>query len=121
MRVLIFSIAFIITMTKVSCGQVSESVSDEVETTTKESKKIIIYGSSNCHYCVNTKIYLTKKNIPFVFYDLDLDPQKIEEMYVKLRKANISTSNFQIPVVDKGGKIITNDYFTFDVFLSKLN
>ena len=42
-------------------------------------------------------------------------------MYVKLRKANISTSNFQIPVIDKYGEIITNDYSTFEMFLSKID
>lgn len=42
-------------------------------------------------------------------------------MHAKLRQANISTANFQIPVVDKGGEIITNDYSSFEVFLSKLN
>lgn len=116
MRIFIFLIIFIITLTIVSCGQVSDNLATKIE-----SKEIIIYGSGTCHYCIDTKTYLTKKNIPFIFYDLDVDPQKIEEMYVKLRKANISTSNFQIPVADKYGKIITNDYSTFDVFLSKLD
>jgi len=116
MKIFIFSIVFIISLTTVNCGKVSDNVAIK-----KELKEIIIYGSGTCHYCIDTKTYLTKKNIPFIFYDLDIDSQKIEEMYVKLRKANISTSNFQIPVVDKGGKIITNDYSTFDVFLSKLD
>lgn len=120
MRIFIFSIVFSMAFNTVSYGQVSESVSDTVAAQ-KEVKEMIIYGSGTCHFCIDTKTYLTKNNIPFVFHDLDVDPQKIEEMYVKLRKANISTSNFQIPVVDKGGKIITNDYSTFDVFLSKLN
>ena len=108
MRIFILSIAFIITLTKVSFGNVSETAS-QTSATQQELKEIIIYGSGTCHYCVDAKIYLTQKNIPFVFHDLDLDSKKIEEMYVKLRKANISTSNFQIPVVDKDGEIITND------------
>ncbi|WP_298237585.1 glutaredoxin family protein [uncultured Algibacter sp.] len=119
MKALIFSIVFILTLPTVSFGQTSASVTDDVYTK-KELKKIIIYGNRTCHYCVDTKTYLTKKRISFVFYDLDIHSEKIEEMYVKLRKSGISTSNFQIPVVDKGGKIITNNYKTFDEFLSKL-
>ena len=120
MRIFIFSVAFIFALTKVSFGNVSESTSHALDTT-QEAKEIIIYGSGTCHYCIDTKTYLTKKNIPFVFHDLDLNSKKVEEMYVKLRKAKISTSNFQIPVVDKDGEIITNDYSTFDIFLSKIS
>lgn len=120
MRIFIFSVAFIFALAKASFGNVSESTSHALNTT-QEVKEIIIYGSGTCHYCIDTKTYLTKKNISFVFHDLDLDSKKIEEMYVKLRKANISTSNFQIPVVDKDGEIITNDYSTFDMFLSKIS
>ncbi|WP_299431568.1 glutaredoxin domain-containing protein [uncultured Maribacter sp.] len=87
----------------------------------QEKKTLIVYGSASCHYCIDTKEYLTKKNISFIFYDLDIESDKILEMYDKLRKANISTANFQIPVVDKKGHIITNDYDTFEVFLSKLD
>ena len=58
--------------------------------------------------------------MPFVFYDLDKNPSKIQEMYTKLRNANISTSDFQIPVVDKGGQIFTNNYDSFEMFLNKL-
>lgn len=117
MKIFIFSIAFIFALAKVSFDNVSESASN----TADKVQEIIIYGSGACHYCVDTKTFLTKKNIPFVFHDLDLDALKIEEMYVKLRKANISTANFQIPVVDKDGEIITNDYSTFDIFLSKIS
>ena len=87
----------------------------------QKNEIMIVYGSATCHYCLDTKEYLTKKNVPFVFYDMDTNPSKITEMHAKLRKVNISTADFQIPVVDKGGKIITNDYSSFEVFLSKLN
>ena len=82
--------------------------------------KTIIYGSGTCHYCIDTKAFFVKNEMPFVFYDLDKNPSKIQEMYTKLRNANISTSDFQIPVVDKGGQIFTNDYDSFEMFLNKL-
>ena len=94
----------------------SKIVLNEVQ----KNEIMIVYGSATCHYCVDTKVYLIKKNIPFVFYDLDTNPLKIKEMHTKLREANISTASFQIPVVDKGGKIITNNYGSFEMFLSKL-
>ena len=121
MRVFIFSVLCFISLTIFNCSQSSTPNAGNKVTANQELKELIIYGSGTCHYCVDTKTYLTKQNIPFVFYDLDLQPKKIEEMYSKLRKANISTANFQIPVVDKSGTIITNDYLTFDTFLSKLH
>ncbi len=117
MKNVILYIFFLLTL---SCNHKVSNINDTI-IKDKIEQKIIIYGSATCHYCTDTKAYLIKKNTPFIFYDLDTNPSKITEMHTKLRKANISTANFQIPVVDKGGKIITNDYESFEVFLSKLN
>lgn len=81
---------------------------------------IIVYGSNDCHHCTDTKKYLTEHNIAFVFYDIDRNPEALQEMLSKLRKANISASNLQIPVIDKQGVIFTND-IPFEAFLKKLD
>ena len=82
-------------------------------------KTIIIYGSDECHHCIETKAFLKEKKIDFVFYDIDKNPVALQEMLLKLRQANISTSNLGIPVVDKNGKLFSN-VGDFQEFLKKL-
>ncbi len=81
--------------------------------------KLIIYGSEDCHYCQDTRNFLTEHHIAFEFYDIDKDPKALQEMLGKLRKAGISTSNLGIPVIDKQGLIFTNSG-GFEAFLQQL-
>lgn len=83
-------------------------------------KAIIVYGSDDCHHCIDTKAYLKKNNIEFVFFDIDKNATALKEMLAKLRNAGISTSNLGIPVIDKQGVIFTNNG-VFEEFLKKLN
>lgn len=87
--------------------------------TNSEKKALIIYGSDDCHHCIDTKAFLKKNNIEFVFYDIDKNPEALQEMLVKVRSKNISTSNLGIPVVDKDGELFSNNG-NFDEFLLKL-
>ncbi len=82
--------------------------------------KIIVYGSEECHHCIDTKAYLKNNNIDFIFFDIDKDPNALKEMLSKLRNAGISTSNLGIPVIDKQGVLFTNNGI-FEEFLKKLN
>lgn len=88
----------------------------KVETT---KKVIFVYGSSNCHYCTDAKNILIENKIDFIFYDIDTDKVALNEMLTKLRKANISTNNLGIPVIDKYGELFSNNT-TFDDFIKKL-
>lgn len=85
----------------------------------KAKKVILIYGSPDCHYCIETKNILIENKIDFIFYDIDTDKAALNEMLVKLRKANINTTNLGIPVVDKYGELFSNNA-SFDDFLKKL-
>ena len=85
----------------------------------KTKKTIFIYGSPDCHYCIDAKNILIKNKIDFIFYDIDTDKVALNEMLTKLRKANISTNNLGIPVVDKYGELFSNNT-TFDDFIKKL-
>lgn len=86
----------------------------------EENKKaIIIYGSPDCHYCIAAKNALIEHNIDFVFFDIDTNKEALNEMLTKLRKANISTSNLGIPVIDKYGELFSNNT-NFDDFLKRL-
>ncbi|MFM6948502.1 MAG: glutaredoxin family protein [Aquirufa sp.] len=85
-----------------------------------EKKIMIVYGSDECHHCTDTKKYLKENNIEFVFYDIDKNQEALKEMLFKLKKANISTNNLSIPVIDKQGVVFTNSD-PFEEFLKKLN
>lgn len=84
-----------------------------------EKKLIVIYGSDECHHCIETKAFLKNNNIDFVFFDLDKNPEALQEMLLKLRSKKISTSNLGIPVIDKNGELFSNNG-DFEEFLQKL-
>jgi len=85
----------------------------------KNSKVIVIYGSPDCHYCIDLKKTLVDKNKDFVFYDIDTNKVALNEMLTKLSRAKISTTNLQIPVVDKYGVIYVNSA-NFKDFVEKI-
>lgn len=118
MKSFIFSIVFIITLTHVSFGQISDSVS-KIAIEQKQSKKIIVYGSDTCHYCIDTKAYLKEKKIDFTYYDVDVNLLKQREMLIKLQKAGVPVDNLSLPVVDLNGKLVMNGS-NFEDFLKKL-
>lgn len=82
-------------------------------------KVILIYGSSGCHYCTDLKESLSKKQIAFIFYDIDNDKLALNQMLTKLISAKISTNNLQIPVVDKYGVMYVNNE-NFKDFITKI-
>jgi glutaredoxin 3 len=97
----------------------AQAITKPEELVEKTKKVIIIYGSPDCHYCTDAKNILFENKIDFIFYDIDTDKIALNEMLAKLRKANISTNNLGIPVIDKSGEIFSNNT-TFDDFLKKL-
>ena len=58
----------------------------------KEKKVIMVYGSPDCHHCIDTKKFLTENKIEFVFYDIDSDRNALNEMLAKLKAAKISAN-----------------------------
>lgn len=85
----------------------------------QKPQKIIVYGSDSCHYCLDTKDYLKKNNVPFVYYDVDQNTPKLNEMITKLLKNQIALDNVSLPVIDSNGKITMNNG-DFDTFLKTL-
>ena len=97
----------------------NELIAQETQQKSTDQKTIIIYGSDECHHCIETKAFLKEKKMDFVFYDIDKNPEALKEVLIKLKNANISTSNLGIPVVDKYGVLYTNNG-DFQEFLKKL-
>lgn len=102
-----------------SYGQITASGLNDNMISQKDLKKIIVYGSDTCHYCIDTKAYLKEKNIDFIYYDVDVNLLRQKEMLIKLQKAGISVDNLTLPVVDLKGKLIMNSS-NFEEFLKKL-
>lgn len=118
MRVFIFSFVCIIALTKLSFGQVTDLVLN-TETSQKELKKMIVYGSDTCHYCIDTKAYLKERKIDFIYYDVDVNLLKQREMLIKIQNAGLSLDNLSLPVIDLSGKLLMNSN-DFEGFLKKL-
>lgn len=85
----------------------------------KKIEKIIVYGSDSCHYCTDTKKFLKKNGVSFIYYDVDQNQPKLNEMITKLLKNQISLDNVSLPVIDRDGKITMNSG-DFDTFLKTL-
>lgn len=62
-------------------------------------KKIIIYSTPSCPFCVALKEFLKEKNIPFQDFDVSQDEEKLKEMVEK-------SGQFGVPVVDIEGEIV---------------
>ena len=106
------------------CCLITVTISSNVLAQSQPEQKsnvegLVIYGSNDCHHCIDTKKYLDDHNVAFIFYDIDKNPDALKEMLTKLRAAGISTSNLGIPVVDKKGTLYTNNG-VFEEFLKKL-
>ena len=73
-----------------------------------KKEKMIVYGSDSCHSCLDTKAFLKEKNVNFIYYDIDVNKDKEQEMLVKLQKANISIYTLSLPVIDNKGDVFLN-------------
>ncbi len=63
------------------------------------AKRVIVYSTPTCPYCIRAKQFLTENNIPFENYDVSSDQQKAEEMIQK-------SGQMGVPVLDIDGQII---------------
>lgn len=119
MKAFIFSLILIITLGEVSFGQAIKSDSRDEVASQKKSKKMIIYGSDTCHYCIDTKSFLKEKKIDFIYYDVDVNLLKQREMLIKVQKSGMSVDNLSLPVIHKNDTLFMNSG-DFDAFLKRL-
>lgn len=117
MKTLISILAIIITAGYLMYSQTIAPNSSGVNQ--KKTEQIIVYGSDSCHYCTDTKKFLKKNGVSFIYYDVDQNQPKLNEMITKLLKNQISLDNVSLPVIDRNGKITMNSG-DFDTFLKTL-
>ncbi|MDP2750762.1 MAG: glutaredoxin domain-containing protein [Nanoarchaeota archaeon] len=62
-------------------------------------KKVIVYSTPGCPYCVMEKTFLKQNNIQFEYIDVAADQKKAQEMIDK-------SGQMGVPVTDIDGEII---------------
>ena len=62
-------------------------------------KKVTVYSTSTCPYCIRAKQFLKDNNITFQDYDVAVDQEKADEMIKK-------SGQMGVPVLDIDGEII---------------
>ena len=62
-------------------------------------KKVKVYSTSTCPYCVQAKQFLKENNVQFEEVDVSTDQQAAQEMINK-------SGQMGVPVLDIGGEII---------------
>lgn len=62
-------------------------------------KKVVVYSTPTCPYCIRLKQFLNENNIPFEDFDVSADQAKAEEMIQK-------SGQMGVPVLDIEGEII---------------
>ena len=65
----------------------------------KMAKKVLVYSTATCPYCVRAKQFLNENKIPYESYDVGADEQRADEMVSK-------SGQMGVPVIDIDGKII---------------
>ncbi len=64
------------------------------------NKKVAVYSTPECPYCIRAKQFLKDNNIEFENIDVSTDQEKAEEM-IK------ASGQMGVPVLDIDGEIIT--------------
>ena len=62
-------------------------------------KKVLVYSTQSCSYCVRLKDFLKEKSVEFESYDVGADQEKAKEMVEKSKQMGV-------PVLDIEGEII---------------
>jgi len=62
-------------------------------------KRIVVYGTQTCPYCVQLKEFLKNNGVDFEDIDISVDPEKGQEVAEK-------TGQIGIPVIDIDGRFI---------------
>ena len=67
-------------------------------------KKVTVYSTQTCHYCILVKDYFTDNNIEFEDFDVSVDAAKREEML------GLTGGQMGVPVIVIDGEVV----FGFD-------
>jgi glutaredoxin len=71
----------------------------------RQTKEIIVYGSDNCHHCVEFKAQLDSVGFTYNFRDVEFNPMMNNEMVSKVRASGVQ-GGIKYPVIDIEGNIL---------------
>lgn len=77
------------------------------------TKKVIIYSTSTCHYCVLAKRFFEEMGVAYTDKNVGIDRAAAQEMFMK------TGGQMGVPVVDIGGQVIIG--FQPEVFKRLIN
>lgn len=63
------------------------------------AKKVTVYSTATCPFCIRAKQFLTDNNIQFTNYDVGADHAKAQEMMKK-------SGQMGVPLIDIEGELI---------------
>lgn len=63
------------------------------------NKKVIVYSTPTCHYCILAKDFFKEKGVAYEEYNVGTDLEKRKEMVEK-------SGQMGVPVLDIGGDIV---------------
>lgn len=63
------------------------------------SKKVLVYSTPSCPFCIRAKQFLKENNIEFEDFDVGAEEEKAQEMIKK-------SGQMGVPVLDIEGRII---------------
>jgi|TARA_B110000046_G_scaffold173897_1_gene196996 glutaredoxin len=99
MKILTIVLIIILNGTLIQCSSAPKKIpANEQIITQAIQKSIVVYGSHQCHHCVNLKAKLDSIGLEYTFHDVDISDQYALEMVAKV-KASGHTQGFSIPVV----------------------
>jgi len=62
-------------------------------------KKVVVYSTPTCPYCKRAKDYLSRKEIPYVDYNVAQDREKAKEMIQK-------SGQMSVPVITIDNEVV---------------
>jgi glutaredoxin len=99
MKILPIVLTIILNGTLIQCSSApANTTANEKIIAQVIQKSIVVYGSHQCHHCVNFKSKLDSIGLEYTFHDVDVSDQYALEMVARV-KASGHTEGFSIPVV----------------------
>lgn len=81
----------------------------------KQYPQIVLYSVAWCPHCRDAKEYMTKKNIPFIIRDVEVDARAMEDLTIKY-----SSTGVPVIIFGKNSDEIIMKGFTPELFQETL-
>ena len=99
MKTLLKALIIILNGILIQCSSASKNTLHNEQIITKAiQKSFVVYGSLQCHHCINFKSKLDSIGLEYTFRDIDQSDQYALKM-LEIVKASGRTQGFSIPVV----------------------